>query len=188
MNDLIHDRGVPPHQAFAERLIDAMLEAGYGSREGSWSRLPVEIEPLRREAEAKSLTTARKYLEGEALPRRHRLQRIAEWLNVNPEWLASGFGPRHAEEHLPPKEDLPAEALALARAWAALPRHYREPIRSWVIMASIVNSLPEDEKELPPAAAGLERRRQPRSGHEQHGSKDSAPSGRRDERKQDEHT
>jgi len=162
MSDSIQDQDKAPYRAFAERLTDAMLEAGFGAREGSWSRLPVEIEPLRREAQAKSLTTARKYLEGEALPRRHRLQRIAEWLNVNPDWLASGFGPRHAEEHLAPKDDLPAEALALARAWAALPRHYREPIRSWVIMASIVDGLPEDEKELPPAAAGLERRRKSR--------------------------
>jgi len=156
----------PPYQAFAQRLVDAMLEAGFGAREGSWSRLPVEIEPLRREAQAKSLTTARKYLEGEALPRRHRLERIAEWLNVNPEWLASGVGPRNTSEHWEQSDDLPAEALALARAWAALPRHYREPIRSWVIMASIVDSLPEDSKELPPAAAGLERRRKSRKAHE----------------------
>ena len=179
MSDSIQDQDKALYQGFAERLIDAMLEAGYGARAGSWSRLPVEIEPLRREAQAKSLTTARKYLEGEALPRRHRLIRIAEWLNVNPEWLSSGFGPRNASEQSAPREDLPAEALALARAWAALPRHYREPIRSWVIMASIVDGLPEDKKELPPAAAGLERRRQSRSGHEQHGSKDSAPGVRR---------
>ena len=96
MSDAMQDQNKALYQGFAERLIDAMLEAGYGAREGSWSRLPVEIEPLRREAQAKSLTTARKYLEGEALPRRHRLLRIAEWLNVNPEWLSSGFGPRNA--------------------------------------------------------------------------------------------
>ena len=166
MTDSIEDQNKALYQGFAQRLIDAMLEAGYGAREGSWSRLPVEIEPLRREAQAKSLTTARKYLEGQALPRRHRLLRIAEWLNVNPEWLSSGFGPRNASEQSAPREDLPAEALALARAWAALPRHYREPIRSWVIMASIVDGLPEDKKELPPAAAGLERRRQPRRDQE----------------------
>lgn len=166
MSDSTQDQDNVPYQAFAERLIDAMLEAGYGAREGSWSRLPVEIEPLRREAQAKSLTTARKYLEGEALPRRHRLTRIAEWLNVNPEWLAGGVGPRNSSEQWAKSDDLPAEALALARAWAALPRHYREPIRSWVIMASIVDNLPEDEKELPPAAAGLERRRKSRKAHE----------------------
>ena len=117
MTDSIQDHEKAPYQDFAERLTDAMLEAGYGAREGSWSRLPVEIEPLRREAQAKSLTTARKYLEGEALPRRHRLLRIAEWLNVNPEWLSSGFGPRNASEQSAPREDLPAEALALCRAW-----------------------------------------------------------------------
>jgi len=151
-----------PYRGFADRLIEAMREAGHASREGSWSRLPVEVEPLRREAQAKSLTTARKYLEGEAFPRRHRLERIAEWLNVNPDWLASGTGPRYIAEQLESADDLPAEALALARAWAALPRYYREPIRSWVVMASIVNSLPEDAKQLPSAAAGLERRRQDR--------------------------
>jgi len=155
-----------PYQAFAQRLIDAMFEAGYGAREGSWSRLPVEIEPLRRGAQAKSLTTARKYLEGEALPRRHRLERIAEWLKVNPEWLAAGVGPRNASEQWTESDDLPAEALALAHAWAALPRHYREPIRSWVIMASIVDNLPEDSKELPPPAAALERRRKSRKARE----------------------
>lgn len=151
-----------PYQEFAQRLIEAMCDAGHSSREGSWSRLPVEIEPLRREAQAKSLTTARKYLEGEAFPRRHRLERVADWLNVNPDWLASGTGPRHKTEQWDSVDDLPAEAIALARAWAALPRHYREPIRSWVVMASIVDSLPEDAKQLPPAAVGLERRRQSR--------------------------
>ena len=85
-----------PYQAFSERLIDAMIESGYSARAGSWSRFPVEIEPLRREAGAKSLTTARKYLEGSAFPRRYRLERIADWLRVNIEWLASGNGPRHA--------------------------------------------------------------------------------------------
>ena len=148
-----------PYKAFAQRLTDAMLEAGYGSRDGSWSRFPVEIEPLRREAQAKSLTTARNYLEGEALPRRHRLEQIAGWLNVNPEWLASGVGPRNTSEKWAQSDDLPEEALALARAWAALPRHYREPIRSSVVMASIVNSLPEDSKTLPPAPPGLDRRK-----------------------------
>ena len=54
------------YQGFSERLIDAMIESGYSARAGSWSRFPVEIEPLRREAGAKSLTTARKYLEGSA--------------------------------------------------------------------------------------------------------------------------
>ncbi len=151
-----------PYQGFAQRLIEAMRDAGHSSREGSWSRLPVEIEPLRREAQAKSLTTARKYLEGEAFPRRHRLERVADWLNVNPDWLASGTGPRYKREQWDSIDDLPAEAMAVARAWAALPRHYREPIRSWIVMASIVDSLPEDAKHLPPAAAGLVRRQQER--------------------------
>ena len=71
-----------PHLDFATRLIDAMTVAGHGANAASWSRIPVEIEPLRREAGAKSLTTARKYLEGLAFPRRHRLERIAEWLGV----------------------------------------------------------------------------------------------------------
>ncbi len=166
MSDSTQDQDNAPYWAFAERLTDAMLEAGHGAREGSWSRLPVEIEPLRREAQAKSLTTARKYLEGEALPRRHRLERIAEWLNVNPDWLGSGVGPRNASEQWAKSDDLPAEALALARAWAALPLHYREPIRSSIILASIVDSLPEESKELPPAAVGLERRRKSRKANE----------------------
>ena len=54
------------------------------------------------------------------------------------------------------------EALALARAWAGLPRHYREPIRSWIIMASIHDNLPEELKQLPPNAQGLERRKHKR--------------------------
>ena len=56
-----------------------------------------------------------------------------------------------------------SEALALANAWWSLPRHYREPIRSWIIMASIMDHLPDESKVLPPAARGLERRRQPRT-------------------------
>ena len=145
-----------PYADFATRLIDAMTVAGHGAHAGSWSRIPVEIEPLRREAGAKSLTTARKYLEGLAFPRRHRLERIAEW-------LASGSGPRHEAEREAVPYDLPGEALALAKAWWNLPRHYREPLRSWIIMASIMDHLPDESKVLPAAAQGLERRRQPRT-------------------------
>ena len=152
-----------PYHDFSKRLIDAMIEAGYGAREGSWSRFPVELEPLRREAEAKSLTTARKYLEGSAFPRRYRLERIADWLRVNVEWLASGIGPRHLGSMDPSGPDLSEEALALAKAWAALPRHYREPIRSWVIMASIQDQLTDEQKVLPPVAKPLERRKKARS-------------------------
>ena len=152
----------PPYQDFAERLINAMKEAGYTAREGSWSRIPVEIEPLQREAGAKSLTTARKYLEGQAFPRRHRLERIAEWLKVNVEWLAAGSGPRHLSEPANDYLDLPSEALAIAKAWSSLPRYYRESIRSWIIMASILDNLSEDQKELPSSAADLERRKSPR--------------------------
>ena len=152
-----------PYADFASRLIDAMTVAGHGAHAGSWSRIPVEIEPLRREAGAKSLTTARKYLEGLAFPRRHRLERIAEWLGVTVEWLASGSGPRHEAEREAVPYDLPGEALALAKAWWNLPRHYREPLRSWIIMASIMDHLPDESKVLPAAAQGLERRRQPRT-------------------------
>ncbi|HIA77870.1 MAG TPA: hypothetical protein EYO05_06785 [Gammaproteobacteria bacterium] len=148
-----------PYQGFSERLIDAMIESGYSARAGSWSRFPVEIEPLRREAGAKSLTTARKYLEGSAFPRRYRLERIADWLRVNVEWLGSGIGPRHAGDTAFSGPDLPEEALALAKAWSALPRYYREPIRSWVIMAAIQDNLTEEQKVLPPVAQALERRK-----------------------------
>ena len=151
-----------PYQGFSERLIDAMTESGYSARAGSWSRFPVEIEPLRREAGAKSLTTARKYLEGSAFPRRYRLELIADWLRVNIEWLANGNGPRYAGTAAYTGPDLPEEALALAKAWAALPRYYREPIRSWVIMASIHDNLPDEAKQLPPSAEPMERRKRPR--------------------------
>jgi transcriptional regulator with XRE-family HTH domain len=151
------------YRAFSERLISAMEEAGYSAKAGSWSRIPVEIEPLRRNAGAKSLTTARKYLEGDALPRRERLNAVAAWLRVRPEWLVNGVGPRYASEEWERAEDLPPEALAIARAWAALPPHYREPIRSWIVMASIVDALPERDKVLPPAAKDLERRERSRS-------------------------
>ena len=148
-----------PYQGFSESLIDAMIESGYSARAGSWSRFPVEIEPLRREAGAKSLTTARKYLEGSAFPRRYRLEHIADWLRVNVEWLGSGIGPRHAGDTAFSGPDLPEEALALAKAWSALPRYYREPIRSWVIMAAIQDNLTEEQKVLPPVAQALERRK-----------------------------
>ena len=151
-----------PYRDFATRLVDAMIESGYAAQERSWSRFPVEIEPLRREAGAKSLTTARNYLEGSAFPRRFRLERIADWLRVNVEWLASGAGPRYARDTSISGPDLPQEALALAKAWAALPRHYREPIRSWVIMASIHDNLPDEAKQLPSSAQLLERRKRPR--------------------------
>ena len=154
------------YHGFSERLIDAMIESGYSARAGSWSRFPVEIEPLRREAGAKSLTTARKYLEGSAFPRRYRLELIADWLRVNTEWLASGNGPRYAGTAAYTGPDLPEEALELAKAWAALPRYYREPIRSWVIMATIQDNLTEEQKILPPIAQGLERRKKQSMNHQ----------------------
>lgn len=151
---------IPPYWGFAKRLVEVMQERGYSARVGSWSRIPVEIEPLRRHAAAKSLTTARKYLEGHAFPRRARLKAVAEWLQVNPEWLADGVGPKYVSQDWETKDDLPPEALAIAKAWAALPLHYRDPIRSWIIMASIVDALPKESKVLPPAAAALSRRRE----------------------------
>ena len=157
-------RKLAPYPDFAERLIEAMQEAGYGAKEGSWSRIPVEIEPLRRHAGARSLTTARKYLEGEALPRRPRLRAVAEWLRVNPEWLANGVGPKYPSQQWDSTEDLSPDALAIARAWSALPLHYRDPIRSWIIMASIVDALPEGEKITPPLAEALTRRKTSRRG------------------------
>ncbi len=61
----------------------------------------------------KSLTTARKYLEGEALPRRERLEAVAAWLRVRPEWLVNGVGPRYASEEWERAEDLPQKPLRL---------------------------------------------------------------------------
>jgi hypothetical protein len=80
-------------------------------------------------------------------------------LRINTEWLASGNGPRYAGTAAYTGPDLPEEALELAKAWAALPRYYREPIRSWVIMATIQDNLTEEQKVLPPIAQGLERRK-----------------------------
>ena len=83
-------------------------------------------------------------------------------MRVNIEWLASGNGPRYAGTAAYTGPDLPEEALALAKAWAALPRYYRLPIRSWAIMASIHDNLPDEAKQLPPSAEPMERRKRPR--------------------------
>ena len=36
MSDSIQDQDKALYQSFSERLIDAMMEAGYGARAGSW--------------------------------------------------------------------------------------------------------------------------------------------------------
>ena len=84
---------IKAYEMFSSRLVDAMCDAGYGPRPGSWSRLGADIEALRKGAGVESLSTARKYLEGVGFPRRHRMERIADWLGVNVEWLATGAGP-----------------------------------------------------------------------------------------------
>ncbi|MFA7608135.1 MAG: hypothetical protein WCY08_16315 [Rhodocyclaceae bacterium] len=73
---------------FAERLRAAMLDAGYEPRPAVLER---EFN-LRYWGRSVTFQAARHWLRGETIPEQDKLEVLAEWLNVEPQYLRFGEG------------------------------------------------------------------------------------------------
>lgn len=79
----------PENQAFAKRLEEAMKAAGYEPRPSVLER---EFN-LRFWGQPMTLHGVRRWLRGEAFPPPKKLQVLARWLGVDPQWLRLGEAP-----------------------------------------------------------------------------------------------
>jgi len=100
-------------QAFSRRLKEAMRRARVES--GSPTRIAREFN-LRYHGEAVTAQAVRKWLAGSALPSQDKLQALALWLEVAPQWLRFGDVERR-EGHSALKQELPA--YTVDPAWIA---------------------------------------------------------------------
>lgn len=128
---------MPPgssRKAFAERLREAMKDAGYSSKRDAKSG--VDVAPLAAAAGVKR-EMARRYVEAIALPDVERMIKIAQWLGVRIQWLRDGEEPQRANRPLrllPAVEQevatyLSDEAVEIANLWLKLPPGRREMAR-----------------------------------------------------------
>jgi hypothetical protein len=76
-------------QGFARRIAKVMDENGFGKDK---FKSGVDIHALSK-ASGCSYQMARKYALGDVLPEPHIILKIAEWLNISPNWLLFGDQP-----------------------------------------------------------------------------------------------
>lgn len=79
---------------FAERLKEAMRDKGLVAKKGAASGL--DAGSLATVAGV-SLEMARRYIDGLAVPRRAKMELIADYLDVNLMWLRDGLGPKNGD-------------------------------------------------------------------------------------------
>lgn len=80
---------------FSARLVEEMLKQGH---EAPRSELKADAGALQRATGVKSITAARKYLEGTAIPKPEIMQKICDWLGLRVAYLRDGEEPRYANQ------------------------------------------------------------------------------------------
>ena len=126
---------------FAQRLCEAMTQAGYEAR-------PVVLERefnTRYWGRSVTLQGVRRWLRGEAIPSQEKLQVLADWLGVEPEVLRFGAAVRHSVQERRQRWDagvgyLEREAF---EAFLKLPAPQRKIVRE-VILAFAKAQTPSD--------------------------------------------
>lgn len=106
--------GNSSNKAFSLRLREEMIAQGYGAVR---SNLGADPNTLKEAIGVNSVTSARKWLSGEAIPRLDKLKAIADWLGVRVSWLRDGDEPKYKSEKLVNKMSV--------NRFASLPNHYR---------------------------------------------------------------
>lgn len=128
-------------EAFASRLVQAMLENGYRSARNAKSG--VDVGPLGKVAKV-TREMARRYTEGTALPDPDKMQAIASWLGVRMAWLRDGEGSvrdeaavRQPRAEYVSSEALSPEAREIALAWSRLSPHAKEMMRNLIFITAL---------------------------------------------------
>lgn len=128
-------------EAFAARLVEAMLDCGYRSARSAKSG--VDVAPLAQIATV-TREMARRYTEGKAIPDPNKMQVIAAGLGVRIAWLRDGEGDKHdarrelvAAQPVAEYRTLSQEALQVALAWSKLSPDTRTTMRDVIFMLSL---------------------------------------------------
>lgn len=130
--------GITAKEAFAQRLVEAMLDAGFRSSRNAKSG--ADVGPLAKAANV-TREMARRYTEGKAVPDVNKMKVIADWLNVRLAWLRDGEGAKRGESNLAQqpsaKYDVGEEALEVARVWSRLSDDIRYMLRDQIFMLAL---------------------------------------------------
>lgn len=135
--------------AFAKRLTDGMVAAGYEPR-------PIVLERefnSRYWGRSVTFQAVRRWLKGEAIPAQEKLQVLAEWLKIEPHVLR--FGERVTKAVRTSRKRWDEGMGYLERetfdAFLALPASQRKAIREIILaLASVSASIPASKIAVPP--------------------------------------
>lgn len=118
-------------QAFAQRLRQAMLAAGYDDKPAVLER---EFN-TRHWGKPMTLHGVRRWLRGETLPSQDKLRTLAEWLRLTPQELQFGRDPVHRVES--PRHrwdaDIGYQDRELFEAFLKLPVPQRKVVREVIL-------------------------------------------------------
>lgn len=118
-----------------------MIAQGYGA---SRSGLGADPEALKDAVGVNSVTSARKWISGESMPRPDKIQAIADWLNVRVQWLRDGEWPKY-KKWSPIDEQI--------ESYSTIPPHYRRLLDNLELLSAkerisileLVNSMAESK-------------------------------------------
>lgn len=114
-------------QKFAERLQDALKQAGYADKPAVLER---EFN-LRYWGKPVTLHGVRRWLKGEALPTEDKLQVLAKWLRIDPRTLRFG-------------EEVPSQIKRQQALYDAVPHQEREAIETFLELSPARRQLIRD--------------------------------------------
>lgn len=126
---------------FAQRLRDAMTQAGYALR-------PVVLERefnTRYWGRSVTLQGVRRWLRGEAIPSQEKLQVLADWLGVEPEVLRFGVAVRHSVQERRQRwdEGVGYQEREAFEAFLKLPAPQRKIVREVILAFAKAHEAPE---------------------------------------------
>lgn len=129
-------------QAFARRLIEAMLDRSFHSARNAKSG--VDVGPLAKAAKV-TREMARRYTEGGAIPDLNKMKLIANWLEVRLPWLRDGEGQKRDDAagavHLAAQPEgtyLTEAAIEIARVFMKLPTERQEWFRDLMCLEAAI--------------------------------------------------
>ncbi|WP_324615562.1 transcriptional regulator [Halomonas salipaludis] len=124
---MLHIRGMEEKRLFAERLKQAMREAGYDPRPSVLER---EFN-LRFWGKPITFQGVRRWLRGESLPSQDKLTVLAQWLKVEPQQLRYGAADDQGVGEPPAawRTEMSDEERELLDTYRALPEQQRDTLR-----------------------------------------------------------
>lgn len=121
--------GMKHAEEFSRRLAEALRQAGLTARPNILER---EFN-LVYHGNGVCYQTARKWLNGTSIPRQDKLETLAHWLGVSPQYLRFGEdSPATVQEKAAAWQHLPRDATALMEDYLRLTTPQRKVVRDMV--------------------------------------------------------